>query len=99
MDSFNKNDRQVYFNQVKGTLAELNNGDRFCSITLNVGHESKRQVNFVTKKPQYDKIVEAFKIGDKLAVKFYVTSVKKNGRWYTMANALSVDKDDFNLNP
>lgn len=92
--SFNKNDKQLNFNKIKGTLTELNDGERFCSITLIVGHENTRQVNLVCKKSEFEGIKSKFSIGDKLFVKFYLTSRFKNDRWYTMANTLSVDIAD-----
>ncbi len=93
MNDFNKNERQSHFNQIKGVIFELNDGERFCSITLSIGHENKRYVNLIVKKPDFDKIVQQHKIGDKIGCKFYLTSRNKSGRWYTMANALSVEKE------
>ena len=86
----NKNDKQVYFNQIKGTIQELNDGERFCSITLKVGHENTRLVNLSMKKPQYEQVLRNNQIGDKVSVKFYLTSRNKDSRWYTMANALEI---------
>jgi len=92
-ETFNKNDKQVYFNQIKGTIDELNDGEKFCSVTLNVGHENPRQVNVIVKKPQFDKLTQSHKIGDKVTCRFYITSRKKDARWYTMANLLDIFKD------
>lgn len=91
-DTFNKNDKQVYFNQCKGIIRELNDGDRFCSITLDVGHEGVRQANFVMKKKTFDDIKSAYAIKDRVNIKFYITSKFKNGRWYTTANLLEIQK-------
>ena len=87
-----KNDKQLYFNQIKGSLIELNDGEKYCSITLSVGHDNRRTVNLVMKKKQFDLLVVAqgLDIQDKVSARFYVSSRFKNGRWYTMANTLDV---------
>lgn len=92
MTPFNKNDKQHHFNQVKGIISEINEGEKFCDITLDVGHENIRQVNLIMKKSQFTTIVSGHKIGDKICAKFYITSRKKNERWYTSANLLSIEK-------
>lgn len=92
--SFNKNEKQMHFNQVKGIISELNDGERFCSLTLDVGHENVRQVNLVMKKPQFDVIKKSFALKDKVCVRYYITSRNKNSRWYTMANVLEVNKEN-----
>lgn len=89
----NKNERQLYFNQVRGVIEELNDGDKFCSITLRVGHENPRQVNLVLKKPEFDKIKDIHSVGEKVSVKFYIVSRKKNERWYTTATLLEICTD------
>ncbi len=90
----NKNDRQLYFNQIKGVLVELNDAEKFCSITLKVGHENARLVNLTIKKPYFDEISKVRKLGDKVTVRFYLSSRNKNQRWYTMANVLDVMTDE-----
>lgn len=90
-DDFNRNEKQLNFNKIKGAITELNDGEKFCSITLNVGHENIRQVNLVIKKASFDAIKDKFTLGDKVFIKYYLTSRFKNGRWYTMANVLAVD--------
>jgi len=90
-EDFNKNERQLNFNKVKGTVTELNEGEAFCSITLIVGHENTRNVNLVCKNKQFQSFKDKIKIGDKIFIKFYLSSRFKNGRWYTMANILSLD--------
>ena len=89
-----KNDKQLYFNQIKGDIIELNDGEQYCSITLSVGHDNTRNVNLVMKKKQYDTQITTtgIKIKDKVTARFYVSSRFKNGRWYTMANTLDVAK-------
>ena len=93
-ETFNKNDKQLHFNQVKGKITELNDGDRFCSVTIDLGHENIRQANICMKKARFDTISSRFKLGDKVCVRYYLTSRKKNERWYTMANLLAMDCDE-----
>jgi hypothetical protein len=88
---FNRNEKQLNFNTIKGILHECNDGDDWCSITLNVGHENPRFINLAIKKPHFDVIKDNHKIGNKVIVMFYLTSRYKNGRWYTTANILQVD--------
>lgn len=90
---FNKNDKQLYFNRVKGEIVEINNSDIWCSITLKVGHENSRLVNLSFKKDQYDKLIQNKKVGDKVGIKFFLTSRFKNNKWFTTANVLSIDLD------
>lgn len=92
-DFLNKNDKQVYFNQVKGRLSELNDGEVFCNITIEVGHENPRSVNFVLKKREFDSLRKTYILGDRVTVRFYITSRFKNERWYTTATVLDVQRD------
>jgi len=85
-----KTDKQVYFNQVKGVIDELNDSDTFCNITLSVGHNTTRQVNLVAKKELFQDICTKYKIGEWVGFKFFISSRFKHGRWYTMANILEV---------
>lgn len=89
---FNKNDKQAYFNQIRGEVTEINNDTDWCSLTLKVGHENCRFVNLVAKKINFDKYVGETKIGDKVCVFFYLTSKFKSGRYYTSAHILQVVK-------
>jgi|694.fasta_scaffold01602_11 hypothetical protein len=91
--SFNRNEKQFTFNQIKGCICELNIGELFCNVTLSVGHEIVRQVNLVMKRYQYDELVLSCEIGSRISVRFYITSRFKNERWYTTANFLSFEKD------
>jgi len=88
---FNRNDKQLSFNQIKGVIHEQNEGEIWCSFTLILGHENKRFVNLVVKKPQYETLVKKYPIGEKVNVLFYITSRFKNGRWYTTANVLQME--------
>jgi hypothetical protein len=90
-DSFNRNDKQLFFNQIKGSIYEIKEDGNWCSLTLNVGHESVRYVNLSMKKSEYDKIKNINLIGDKVLVRFYLTSRFKNERWYTVANVLQIN--------
>jgi len=94
METFtNKNDKQLHFNQIRGIINEMNDGDRYCSITLTVGHENTRNVNVSLRKNEFDSVINKFKIGDKVCVRFFLSSNKKGDRWYTSANALEITKD------
>jgi len=86
----NKNDKQFKFNEIKGLIEEINIGEKFNNITLKVGHENSRSVNLVYKKENLD-INSKFKINDKVAIKYFLTSRKKDSRWYTTANILDIN--------
>jgi len=88
-----KNDKQLFFNQVKGIIEEMNDGEQFCNITLKLGHENSRNVNLVIKKPQFEPILKKYNVGDKVCVRFYISSRKKHDRWYTTATILDVHSD------
>lgn len=92
MEFNNNNDKQVYFNQVKGVVTEINEGDVFCSLTLNVGHEKKRDVNFVFKRDVLDSIKNNIQIEDRVCVKYYLASYNKFEKWKTLAHLLDCDK-------
>lgn len=86
-----RNDRQIYYNQVKGVITEINDGQQFCSITLDVGHENVRKVNLSMKKTQFESLCRDLVLGDKILAKFYVVSRKAHERWYTSANILDIE--------
>ena len=89
-ESFSKNEKQFTFNEIKGIIHEMNDQEEWCSITLNVGHETQRFVNLAIKKVHFDSIKSRFKTGDRALIRFYLTSRFKNERWYTTANILEV---------
>ena len=89
----NKNEKQLYFNQTKGTISEIVKGDRFCSIAIIAGHENPRHVCFTIKTSEYIDKYPWCEIGDKVTIKFYLSSRKKNDRWYTNANILDISRD------
>lgn len=93
MEGFNKNDKQVFFNRIKGIIHELNDGEKYCSITLSIGHENSRYTNLVCKKSEFDKYSVDYKLGDKVTIQFYLVSRFKAERWYTSATILDVVRD------
>ena len=80
--------KQVYYNQVKGNITEINNSENFPSVVLEVGHENKRFVNICFKPNLIKKLCRGFVVGDQISIQFFISSRFKHGRWYTMANAL-----------
>lgn len=84
------NTKQVYYNQVRGEIIEVIDTENFPSIVLEVGHENKRFVNICFKSEMLKKLLESYKLGDFVTIKFFVSSRFKHGRWYTMANALEI---------
>ena len=42
--------KQVYFNQVKGVIIEVNNTTKFPSVVITAGHENKRSINISFNK-------------------------------------------------
>lgn len=97
MSAFNKNERQKNFNSIKGVIAELDFDVRFGFVTLHVGHERQREVTLTMKKTQYEQYKAIYKIGDRVLVKFFLTTRKEQlpsgglGR-ITMANVLDIEK-------
>lgn len=91
MSDFNKNEKQLYFNQLKGCIVDIEHGDEYSNVTLVIGHENTRHANFCMKSNMFNKIIADYKIGDKVSVKYYINSNKKNGRWYTNATLLSIE--------
>jgi hypothetical protein len=92
-NSVMKNDKQLFFNQVKGIIHEMNDSEDFCNIVLQVGHENTRNISFVTKKQRFDEVSCDFVLNDKVVVKYYLSSRKKHDRWYTTATILDIQKD------
>lgn len=82
--------KQVYYNQVKGEISEINDAKDFPSVVLSVGHDNKRYVNLCFKPQLLSDLKDKFKIGDNISIRFFVSSRFKHGRWYTMANALEI---------
>lgn len=93
MNEFVKNDRQKYYNTIRGVICEINEGEKFSSITLNVGHEKIRPVNLSCNKDKINEIIGNFKIGDKVIVQFFATSKKVGEKWFTFINTLGIEID------
>jgi hypothetical protein len=85
-----KNDKQVYYNQVRGNIIELNDNGKHQSITLSVGHEKKREINLSCKQETYEQIVKSYKIGDFVTIRFFLSSRYIMGNWFTLANVLEI---------
>ena len=90
---FNKNEKQLNFNKIVGVIAEKNDAELYCSITLNVGNTKTRPVNFCIKKEHFDKMIAPLQIGQKVVVFFYLRSHKsKDGtKWHNYNNILGID--------
>lgn len=82
---------QTDYNQIKGVVLEVIQHDEFPSFTLTVGQKTQRLVNIYIRKAHFDKIENLLQVGNKVSVMFFVSSRKKHGRYYTMANTLQVD--------
>ncbi|MES2287597.1 MAG: hypothetical protein V4547_18020 [Bacteroidota bacterium] len=93
MEDFNKNDKQHNFCQIKGKITEIIDGEKFGSVTLEVGHEKPRSVNLILKKTMVQDIQKDYSINDKVCIGFYISSKNKEGKWRTMANVLFVEKE------
>lgn len=85
-----KNDKQVFFNQIKGTICEINIEEKFSNVVLQLGHENTRHAAFVIKTEFYKPYENKIKIGDKVIIRFYISSRKKHDRWYTTATILDI---------
>jgi len=82
---------QSNFNQIKGIVYEVSEHEEFPSITLEVGNNSKRFVNFFVRRAYYDTVKSILTNGNKVIITYFLSSRKKFDRWYTMANILRVD--------
>lgn len=91
-NTFKSSSIQNVFNETKGVVVELNKGEEFCSVTLEVGHSNKRNVNFNCKRKTFDAICNNIKVGDNTNVRFFPTSNFKYNRWYSSNNILEVIK-------
>jgi hypothetical protein len=91
---FNKNDKQINFNQVKGILKEINKKEKHSNIIIELGHENKRLVSMSVKNSYFEEVVNGKNIGDKVSVRFYLTSSVKENHWITKANVITIDVQD-----
>jgi hypothetical protein len=80
-----KNTLQLWYNQVEET---------FSNITLKVGKANPRLVNLTGKSQYFQKIISGINVGEKILAKFYISSNKKNDRYYTTATLLEAIKTD-----
>jgi len=88
-----KTKQQTIFNEIKGTITELNESDPWCSVTVSVGHNNSRDVNFSCKKGVFDTLIKGkFDIDNKVLIRFYLSSRSAHGRWYTNASILSISR-------
>lgn len=99
LTNYTKNEKQHKFNEIIGLIHELNDGEEFCSITINTGKERPREVNFAIKKPDFDIINDKCNIGDKVKIFFFPTSKRdKNNaqRFYNNNNIIGLERINFN---
>jgi hypothetical protein len=87
-----KNEKQVFFNQIRGEIFEINEEDKFSNVVLSLGHENLRHASFVTKTELFETYKDNINIGDKVMIRFYISSRKKHDRWYTTATILDIQK-------
>jgi hypothetical protein len=87
-----KNEKQVFFNQIRGEIFEINVEDKFSNVVLSLGHENVRHAAFVIKTGLFDSYKQSINIGDKVMIRFYLSSRKKHDRWYTTATILDINK-------
>jgi hypothetical protein len=92
MDSFNKNGKQLFFNKIIGLIYEIENDERFSNLTLKVGHENKRFASFCMKTDLFLELIKGYIVGEKVVVTYYLSSNKKNNRWYTTATLLTIER-------
>lgn len=90
---FNRNERQLNFNSIKGTILEVKNEHIYSSIILEVGHERKRKVYLSIPTEKLDTMKENIPVGTKVDVKFYIASKVKGDRWFTNVNVLAITPD------
>lgn len=95
-NQFNKNQLQLYFNQIKGEILEINFDEFFSSVTIKVGHNNSRVVNLVAKTITFNNLIKNLQVGDKIIAKYFLSSNKKNERYYTTATLLEIQKQSKN---
>jgi hypothetical protein len=85
-----KNDKQVFFNQIRGEVFEINVEEKFSNVVLQIGHENTRHAAFVIKTELFKQYEPALNVGNKVTIRFYISSRKKHDRWYTTATILDL---------
>jgi len=91
MGEFQSNSKQQKFNEIRGCIAEINDHEKYCSLTILCGHENPRSVNISVKKSAFEPIKYKHKIGDVVVCSFYVVSNKRNERWFTSINLINIE--------
>ena len=99
MESFNRNEKQHKFNEIRGFIKEFIKNDNYTTIILNVGHEKPRNVAMVCRNDFFKKYDGNIIENDKVCVRYYLHSsshLNKDGvtSWRTYANILDVFKDN-----
>lgn len=89
-DAVIKNEKQVFFNQIKGEIFEINVEEKFSNVVLKLGHENTRHASFVIKTEIFKQYDSKLNVGDKVSIRFYISSRKKHERWYTTATILDL---------
>ena len=97
--SFNKNESQTEFNQIKGTILEFGEGEKHCWVILVSGRQRKRHIYISIKKDCYFAITNKFCVEDKVNVKFYVASFEGTKppinqivkKWYTVCSLIQME--------
>ena len=83
-----KNDKQVFYNQVRGVVEELIYDEHFTTIAIKAGHDNTRNIAFVSKNACFEKFKNVLVVDSKVLIRFYLSSRKKHERWYTTATIL-----------
>jgi hypothetical protein len=89
-EDFNRNDRQLNFNTVKGIIAEIIDEPTYSAIILDVGHEKQRKVYLSIPTIKLQDMKDIVVLGRKVEAKFYIASKLKSDRWFTNVNVLSI---------
>jgi hypothetical protein len=83
--------KQKKFNEISGCIAELNDSDKYCNITILVGHQTIRPISLSIKKTLFDEVIKKHSVGDIVTCRFFLSSNKKGEKWFTNANILSIE--------
>jgi hypothetical protein len=89
-EDFNRNEKQLNFNTIKGTIAEIIDEQTYSAIILDVGHEKQRKVYLSIPTKKLEDMKDIVVVGIKVEVKFYIASKLKSDKWFTNVNVLSV---------
>jgi len=89
--SFNRNEKQLNFNTVKGTVYEIKKEEVYSSVIIEAGHERKRYVCFSLSTDRLCEVEKNISVGMKVSVRFYVASKRKENKWFTNANIITIE--------